>query len=99
MSQLHNTHLDVLCSYGIVPFLLFIKLLYKNIIQILRKANTFYKYAAFTSFCAVLIMGTFEAAVVSGSMGLNLLTVGFIVLGIADPDRERCTGGIVNDQR
>ena len=99
MSQLHNTHLDVLCSYGIVPFLLFIKLLYKNIIQILRKANTFYKYAAFTSFCAVLIMGTFEAAVVSGSMGLNLLTVGFIVLGIADPDHERCTGGIVNDQR
>lgn len=26
-SQLHNTHLDVICSYGIVPFMLFLSLL------------------------------------------------------------------------
>lgn len=86
-SQLHNTHLDVLCSYGFVPFLLFIQILYKSIVQTVEKANTFYKYAAFASFCSVLIMGTFEAAVVSGAMGLNLLTIGFLVLATVDEDK------------
>ena len=89
MSQLHNTHLDVLSSYGIVPFILFIKILYKSTLKTLEKANGVYKYAAFASFCAVLIMGTIEAAIVSGSMGLNLLTIGFIVLGTADVNNDK----------
>lgn len=87
VSQLHNTHLDVLCSYGFIPFLLFIKILYKCTVQTIEKANTFYKYAAFASFCAVLIMGTFEASIVSGAMGLNLLTIGFLVLATVDEEK------------
>lgn len=83
-SQLHNTHVDVLASYGVVPFLAFLKIIYDTITTSVRNSNSFYKYAAISAFCAVLIMGTFEAAMVAGSMGLNLLTVGLIVLANSD---------------
>ena len=82
--QLHNTHLDILCSYGLVPLILFIFILTRLLKQMLEKAETIKKYAAFAAFCSVLIMGSFEAAVVSGAMGMNMLTVGFIVLAIGD---------------
>lgn len=89
-SQLHNTHVDVLCSYGTIPFVLFLKLLYDRSAFTVENSDSFYKYVAFSAFCAVLIMGTFEAAMVAGSMGLNLLTVGLLVLanaeGLSDED-------------
>lgn len=79
-SQLHNTHIDVLCSYGILPFALFLKILYDRFVMSCQKATSFYQTAAFCAFCAVVVTGSFEAAIVAGAMGLNLLTVGFLVL-------------------
>lgn len=83
-SQLHNTHMDILCSYGIMPLVLFVFILTRVLKQMLVSAETFKQYAAFAAFCATLIMGSFEAAMVSGAMGMNLLTVGFIVLAIGN---------------
>lgn len=83
-SQMHNTHIDVLTSYGAVPFFLFIKILFGSTTKTIDRANSFYKYASLCAFYAVLIMGAFEAAMVAGSMGLNLLTVGLLVLASAD---------------
>lgn len=80
MSQMHNTHVDVLTSYGILPFVLFVNNLYSNMKSINQQIMSYYQYACFSAFCSVVIVGSFEAAVVAGSMGLNLLTVGFLVL-------------------
>lgn len=87
-SHMHNTHLDVLCAYGIIPLVLFCYLLYMTLKRIISKVNSVYQYVAFASFASIIIMGTFEAAIVSGAMGMNLLTIGFIVLAISKPDEK-----------
>lgn len=87
-SQLHNTHLDVLVSYGILPFVLFVVALLKLSRNITRRDMSFFSYTAFSGFLSIIIIGTFEAGVVSGAMGLNILTVGLIVL--ANYDGKEC---------
>lgn len=87
-SQLHNTHLDVLVSYGILPFVLFVVALLKLSRNITRHDMSFFSYTAFSGFLSIIIIGTFEAGVVSGAMGLNILTVGLIVL--ANYDGKEC---------
>lgn len=80
LSQLHNTHLDVLVSYGIVPFILFLVALFELSRRITDRKMSGFNYIAFCGFLAVIIEGTFEAGVVSGAMGLNILTAGLIML-------------------
>ena len=79
-SQMHNTHVDVLCSYGIFAAILFMQNLYQNMRSVNSCIKSSYQHAAFCAFAAIIIMGTFEAAVVAGAMGLNLLTVSLLVL-------------------
>ena len=78
--QLHNTHIDVLCSYGLVSFCLFIKSYY----DVMKKAadNTvdLKQYIALCGFITVLVVGCFEASIVAGSTGLYLLTGGLLFL-------------------
>ena len=78
VSQLHNTHIDVLCSYGVIPFILFCKVMYDSVRTSLFKSQSYYSYLALCSFCSVIISGSFEAAIVSGSMGLNIMSAAFI---------------------
>lgn len=79
-SQMHNTHVDVLCSYGIFAEILFMQNLHQSMISVNNCIKSSYQHAAFCAFCAIIIMGIFEAAVVAGAMGLNLLTVSLLVL-------------------
>lgn len=87
-SQMHNTHVDVLASYGIIPFILFVRILYDSMVKINKQDLNFFQYAAFCAFCAVIIMGSFEASLVAAAMGMNLLTVGFLVLACYESDSE-----------
>lgn len=89
VSQMHNTHVDVLASYGILPFGMFIKILFDSLVISGRKTTSFYQTAGFASFCAVIVSGTFEAAMVAGAMGLNLLTVGFLLLAQNELGQEQ----------
>ena len=78
--QMHNTHLDVLSSYGIFVFILFIAFLY-NIMDSTRKiARSKSQKASLFAFYAIIIMGTFEAALVSGGLGMDILSSGFLIL-------------------
>lgn len=79
-SQLHNTHIDVLCSYGLFALALFVKFLYDRLVSAFSKAKDLYGNASVFAFCAVIIAGSFEAAIVAGAMGLNLLSVALLVL-------------------
>ena len=80
LSQLHNTHLDVLVSYGVLPFVMFLIALLKVSKKATNHKMSRFNYIAFCGFLAVIIEGTFEAGMVSGAMGLNILTVGLIIL-------------------
>lgn len=87
VSQLHNTHLDVLTSYGTVPFVLFIMLLHQGIVRILPLAKTSFSRMCMFAFYAVLIQGSFEAALVSGGTGLYILSFGFLLLAKYNPEQ------------
>lgn len=79
-SQMHNTHLDILISYGILPFTLFLKLLYSICRRVNDTNETFIQYLAYIGFMLMLLFGTFEAGLFAGCTGLNYLTGTLIVL-------------------
>ncbi len=79
-SQMHNTHLDVLCSYGIITFGLFLGSLYSACVRSEKFSSDFRNYCALAGFLSIVIMGTFEAGIVAGAMGLNFLTGGLLII-------------------
>ena len=79
-SQMHNTHLDVLCSYGIMTFGLFLGSLYSACVRSEKFSSDFRNYCALAGFLSIVIMGTFEAGIVAGAMGLNFLTGGLLII-------------------
>ena len=83
-SHVHNTHLDVWMSYGIVPFILFVILLYKVTLASNNQANTRFQRMSLYAFMACFIQGFFEASLMSGSAGLFLLSFGFLLLSNAN---------------
>lgn len=86
VSQLHNTHIDVLCSYGMVPFLLFLSSLLSIIKRVNERIAEVGQYTALCAFLGVIVIGSFEASIVAGSTGLYLLSGGFLILTSADVD-------------
>lgn len=80
MSQLHNTHLDVYASYGFIPLVLYITILYKVIRHSAKFYFTRFQRVSLYAFVACMVSCTFEACFVAGSAGLFLLTIGFLVL-------------------
>ncbi len=79
ISQLHNTHLDVLVSYGITPFILFVFLLFFQTYRLFEKAPSIVNRMGIYAFMACFISGVFEASLVSGSAGLYILSFGFLL--------------------
>lgn len=84
MSQLHNTHLDVYASYGFIPLVLYITILYKVICRSMKHVETRFHRVSLYAFIACMVSCMFEASLVAGSAGLFLLTVGFLMLANSD---------------
>ena len=105
MSQKHNIHLDVLASYGIVPFVLFVTLLHRGVVRVLPKTTTKFSCMALIAFFAIIIQGSFEAALVSGGVGLYILSFGFLFLtkynGEQDSEKSKSSKAMTkpNDRR
>lgn len=78
ISQMHNTHMDILASYGTVILVLVCYLLY----SVLRsssgetKADTMKKIC----FAGTIIMGMGEASLFSGGLGIYLFAGAFLLL-------------------
>lgn len=86
MSQLHNTHLDIYASYGFIPLILYITILYKAISHSMKYAVTRFQRVSLYAFVACMVSCMFEASFVAGSAGLFLLTVGFLILANSNFD-------------
>ena len=88
VAQMHNTHLDIACSYGIPVLVMVCMLLFRW----LNQRNQTYKsktgLAYMLGFACAIIMGMGEAALFSGSLGLYILVGGFLLLGNQDAKIE-----------
>lgn len=77
--QMHNTHIDILVSYGPVVLLLVCFFLAQCLRQE-RGRGSKYDFAAAVCFSGTLIMGMAEASLFSGGLGLYLLAGVFLLL-------------------
>ena len=84
-SQLHNTHLDVYASYGILPLVLYVYLLFKLMSNALCITNTRLHRSGLYAFMAVFAVCCFEAGLVAGSFGLFIFTGGFLLIAHYKP--------------
>lgn len=71
MSQMHNSHIDVLASYGMPVFFLFLLFLTSLIWIPDRRGNV--SILCMAGFCSLLLSGLGEAMLFSGGMGIYLL--------------------------
>ena len=86
--QLHNTHLDVLAAYGFITFIFFIITFVMAANTVLKNVKTPFSKNAMYAFYAIIIMGTFEASLVSGGVGLYILSFGFLILAKYNPEEQ-----------
>jgi O-Antigen ligase. len=91
-SQLLNIHIDVIGSYGIIVFSLFIFLIYRITNQITENSNTKFQKVAIACFFTAIIMGTSEAAIVSGGNGIFILACSFLLISkyISPIEEKKC---------
>lgn len=73
MSQMHNTHLDIAASYGVLVLVLTCILLSKYLYQRGRIYNSKGAFVYILAFACIILMGMGEAAVFSGGLGLYIL--------------------------
>ena len=79
MSQMHNTHLDIIVSYGTIVFVLVCYLLYK-IMCSQDGDNPKEDTMARICFAGTIIMGMGEAALFSGGLGIYVFAGMFLLL-------------------
>ena len=79
LANLHNIHLDTLAAYGTITFIL--KIWFLNaVLNAVGNNNTKNGNFSIIAFYAVLLSGTFEAALFSGSEGVYFIVGGFLML-------------------
>jgi hypothetical protein len=83
-SQMHNTHLDVIASYGFIPFLLFVLFLYKAVYGSSKNACTYFNKYSLWAFMSCFVSGIFEAVLVAGGLCVYILACGFLLLANSD---------------
>jgi len=79
-SQMHNTHIDVWASYGTIVFILLIIYLIRIVISISEKCTLKLQTISVIAFLGIIVMGTGEAALFSGGVGIYILSCSFLLL-------------------
>ena len=80
VSQMHNTHLDVACSYGIPVLILVCVLLWHYLHQQDRHYTDKASYIYMLAFACAIILGIGEAALFSGGLGLYIFVGSLLLL-------------------
>ena len=80
LGQRHNIHLDVLAGYGISTFIVYIWFFNMVINDIGKNIKYDYQMTGIIAFYSILISGIFEAALVSGSQGIYIISCGFLMM-------------------
>lgn len=80
MFQMHNSHLDVMASYGIPAMFLVCVLLQKCLHQKGRVYQEKHAYLYILGFACAIMLGIGEAALFSGGMGIYIFVGAFLLL-------------------
>lgn len=88
VSQLHNTHVDILASYGVVVLVLVCIFLYNLFREMRDGADSRLKRVSLIGFMAALMMGIGEAALFSGGLAIYLHFGAFILLNKMNENEE-----------
>ncbi len=83
----HNSHLVVLCSYGLIVLVLVIVFTHKISISLAEKTQNRFQFSCLMAFFAILFMGFGEGALYSGGLGIYILGGTFLTLANSDFER------------
>lgn len=78
--QMHNTHLDVWVSYGVIVLVMFCVFLYQVIQVVSERCKTKQNFMELVGFFAAIFVGAGEAAMVSGGLGIYIYIAGFLLM-------------------
>lgn len=78
-SQLHNTHMDVMASYGVIVLIILCFFLYCILRQVNMKNHGRMNMICLVGFSALLLTGIGEAMIFSGGLGVYIL-VGILLM-------------------
>lgn len=93
-SQMHNSHVDVLVSYGIVPFIIMIIVLSKIMLETNKKINSLKQQIYYIAFMCIVFIGCCEAVLFSG--GILYIFAGCMLL--CSSYSETCEVQCTNDK-
>jgi len=78
--QMHNTHIDILASYGSIVLIITMIYIIRILLNINKESLSKIQTLAILAFLSVIVLGTFEAALFSGGTGLYLLSISYLIL-------------------
>lgn len=84
----HNIHLSVMVNHGNIVFVFFILFLISITNTIGKNAKHPYQYISIYAFYAIMILGTFEGALVSGSQGMYVFSVCLLLIAKYDTEKN-----------
>lgn len=87
-SQMHNTHLDILASYGIVVLVMLCVLLYQILCRAGCRRMGAGNRVCLLAFAAVLLSGIGEAMLFSGGLGIYIYAGVFLLMANRDFEGE-----------
>ena len=86
--NVHNSHLVLLCSYGVVVLVMTMVYLYKVLKSINAESNSVFQKFCLIAFCVTIFMGNAEGALFSGALGLYIPACAFLLLARYDPSKH-----------
>lgn len=88
ISQMHNSHMDIAASYGILVLLLVCVLLIRYLHQGGRRYADKSRFIYILGFAGMVVLGMGEAAVFSGGLGIYILAGTFLLLANQETDSD-----------
>lgn len=86
--QMHNTHLDIACSYGVPVLVLVCYLLWRYLNQQNRVYTNKESFTYVLGFACAILMGIGEAALFSGGLAIYVFVGGFLLMANHMEDKE-----------
>ena len=78
--QMHNTHMDIACSYGVPVLIMTCYLLWRYLHQDNRIYTSKESFTYLLGFVSAVLMGIGEAALFSGGLGVYVLIGSFLLM-------------------
>lgn len=90
--QMHNTHLDIACSYGLPVLIMVCVILWRYLNQDDRRYHSKAGFTYMLGFACAILMGIGEAALFSGGLGVYVFVGSFLLMANHLEEKEGSLG-------